>query len=490
MKRNPVPLPSSRPDPRILATLALLQAFCVAFLILVAGTTLLAWIIPPLGRALPHVFLLMRANTSFLITLSAISISLSLTKRSRLSVVAARLLGGFIAVFSSLILLKDIGIISLRIETVLAPDAASIYPGKVSPEAAVCFIVIGIVLLDLRARKRLLARFMDIITLILSVAMLNFSARYLFGLSHLFILYQNNPFSVQTFVSLLLLTFLIGSRRAEYGVFSIILDSGTGGNAARLAAPFAILLPFLIAVPKALLVRYHPYLESNATAAATSIFSAVAFCLVLVLARRTEQFEATVRELSLRDELTGLYNRRGFYILAEQSLRLARRAGESSFVLFIDVDELKKTNDTLGHEEGSALLRAVATLIKQTFRETDAIARLGGDEFVVAGRAGAVNVERLVQYLEAAAAHLNTTAAFPFKVSFSLGYVLSESSGSQTLEQLLEAADHIMYEAKRIKKCLRPESLPHNPLTGPEPRNDSGYSIPSAPPALATPARS
>jgi diguanylate cyclase (GGDEF)-like protein len=345
------------------------------------------------------------------------------------------------------------------------------------------------VLLDLRARKRLLARFMDTITFILSVAMLNFSARYLFGLSHLFILYQNNPFSVQTFVSLLLLTFLIGSRRAEYGVFSIILDSGTGGNAARLAAPFAILLPFLIAVPKALLVRYHPYLESNATAAATSIFSAVAFCLVLVLARRTEQFEATVRELSLRDELTGLYNRRGFYILAEQSLRLARRAGESSFVLFIDVDELKKTNDTLGHEEGSALLRAVATLIKQTFRETDAIARLGGDEFVVAGRAGAVNVERLVQYLEAAAAHLNTTAAFPFKVSFSLGYVLSESSGSQTLEQLLEAADHIMYEAKRIKKCLRPESLPHNPLTGPEPRNDSGYSIPSAPPALATPAR-
>ena len=104
---------------------------------------------------------------------------------------------------------------------------------------------------------------------------------------------------------------------------------------------------------------------------------------MLALGSKTNQLENAIRELSLRDELTSLYNRRGFYVLAEQAYRLAQRAGESFFVLFIDVDGLKKTNDELGHEVGSELLRSIAGLIEHTFRETDVIGRIGGDEFVI-----------------------------------------------------------------------------------------------------------
>ena len=92
---------------------------------------------------------------------------------------------------------------------------------------------------------------------------------------------------------------------------------------------------------------------------------------------------ARLRELALVDELTGLHNRRGFLLLAEKQLQIARRTGRPDLLLFVDLDGMKRINDEFGHEAGDAALRRTAAVLHAAFRTSDIIARLGGDEFVV-----------------------------------------------------------------------------------------------------------
>ena len=93
--------------------------------------------------------------------------------------------------------------------------------------------------------------------------------------------------------------------------------------------------------------------------------------------------QKTIRDLSLTDELTRLYNRRGFLALAEQHLREQKR-NERDFVLILaDLDDLKKINDNFGHPEGDFAIRKAAEALTSTFRKSDIIARIGGDEFAV-----------------------------------------------------------------------------------------------------------
>jgi PAS domain S-box-containing protein len=96
-----------------------------------------------------------------------------------------------------------------------------------------------------------------------------------------------------------------------------------------------------------------------------------------------KRMERAMQTMSLTDELTGLYNRRGFMTLAEQQLKVAKRERVSVVLLFIDVDGMKAANDHLGHQEGDALLIAAARVLRKSFREADLVGRLGGDEFAV-----------------------------------------------------------------------------------------------------------
>src|SRR5208337_878674 len=93
--------------------------------------------------------------------------------------------------------------------------------------------------------------------------------------------------------------------------------------------------------------------------------------------------EAKLHALSITDELTGLWNRRGFYTFAEQQLKLARRQKNKIYMLYADQDNLKEINDTWGHQEGDAALVDIAVIFKECFRDSDVIARIGGDEFAV-----------------------------------------------------------------------------------------------------------
>ena len=119
--------------------------------------------------------------------------------------------------------------------------------------------------------------------------------------------------------------------------------------------------------------------------------------------------ERRLEQLSLQDELTGLKNRRGFYVLLPEQGKRARRSGARVVVLYGDVDDFKAINDTRGHTRGDDVLKALAEALRVAFRETDLIARLGGDEFCVVAESPsepAVLVQRLDEAIAAAGEEL------------------------------------------------------------------------------------
>jgi diguanylate cyclase (GGDEF)-like protein/PAS domain S-box-containing protein len=166
-----------------------------------------------------------------------------------------------------------------------------------------------------------------------------------------------------------------------------------------------------------------------------------------------------LRHLSLRDGLTGLYNRRGFLEISAQLVRVAERQQHRLAALFIDLDGLKEINDELGHGHGDRAIGEVAELLRSTCRATDLVARLGGDEFVVlASDVSDDAIAVLTGRLESALAEVNAKPAREYRLSFSLGVASFDPSAPVPIETLLRQADERMYEAKAQRG--RPRSNP------------------------------
>jgi diguanylate cyclase (GGDEF)-like protein len=151
----------------------------------------------------------------------------------------------------------------------------------------------------------------------------------------------------------------------------------------------------------------------------------------------------------MRDELTGLANRRGFRPLAAQALALCRRLHKSASLLYFDLDGFKAINDTLGHAAGDQALQRFAALLREVFRASDVLARLGGDEFAaLLVDTGDTRAEQALQRLEAAA-RANTV---PQALRFSVGTVACRAPGECDLDTLMARADSAMYERKRAAR--------------------------------------
>lgn len=155
----------------------------------------------------------------------------------------------------------------------------------------------------------------------------------------------------------------------------------------------------------------------------------------------------------MTDEMTGLYNRRGFIRLAYYHLKFAKRSQYSLMVFFFDVDKLKQINDNFGHEAGDQAIIATAEILKRIFRETDIIARLGGDEFVVlAINANLQLVNILENRVQKSVTAFNSSKKQPFQLSISWGFSYSEDDPHTTIEELVRKADVSMYMQKTSKK--------------------------------------
>ena len=169
-----------------------------------------------------------------------------------------------------------------------------------------------------------------------------------------------------------------------------------------------------------------------------------------------KQNEERLRELAVLDELTGLYNRRGFVTLANQQLKAARRAKRNALVLFADLNNLKQINDTLGHKDGDQALIDAAHIFNRTFRESDVVARVGGDEFaILAIETDGGHLDIIRSRIETALQLANSDRARAFELSMSIGAATYDPSRNDSVEELLAWADKSMYEHKRARGLNR-----------------------------------
>jgi diguanylate cyclase (GGDEF)-like protein len=166
-----------------------------------------------------------------------------------------------------------------------------------------------------------------------------------------------------------------------------------------------------------------------------------------------EGYNAQLSFLSLTDELTELYNRRGFMKLASQQLSITRQMGKKALLVFADIDGLKRINDTYGHPEGDCAIRAAADVLKNTFRAMDIIARLGGDEFTVfVPNADEEHISIFRARIAALLDAENPSAPKPYRLSISIGFVSCPPDGSRTIEDYIREADSLLYAQKKAKR--------------------------------------
>jgi diguanylate cyclase (GGDEF)-like protein len=166
--------------------------------------------------------------------------------------------------------------------------------------------------------------------------------------------------------------------------------------------------------------------------------------------KERKQAEQRAHELSTRDALTNLLNRRALIQQLEHAVATADRSGVGFALLFLDLDKFKPVNDTYGHEAGDELLRQVAARLTAAVRVADVVARLGGDEFVVLieGQSASANAARVGRKIEMACALPFEIGNNRLKTAASIGIALYPEDGANA-QALMKNADTAMYHAKQ-----------------------------------------
>jgi diguanylate cyclase (GGDEF)-like protein len=172
-------------------------------------------------------------------------------------------------------------------------------------------------------------------------------------------------------------------------------------------------------------------------------------------AAKQYMLQAELGNLALTDELTGLYNRRGFMAVAERQMRLGKRTGRGMLLFIMDVNGLKSINDSFGHLEGDCALKRTSAVLEETFRDSDVVARLGGDEFAVlaieaAGHSEPTIKARLFERLKSISAEQQSR----YEISLSVGVARFDPRNVTSIGELMVKADQAMYEQKRRRSRL------------------------------------
>lgn len=440
-------------NPKLLKTLALLQRTLLLIPVFIAVPILLAWLAPTVATLLPSGWALMKANTALCTILCACGLWLGHFCTNTSLKLTGKLLGAIVLVFAGCALVGHITDRTFALDTLLAKDELSSVPGRMSMQTSLFFTMLGFASICESSRGPFCTQVRDVVCALLVALVLTVFAGYLFNATHLFGQANDLRTSIQTLFCMLCITSALLIARMHYGYFSIIAGVGIGSHIARLILPVTLLLPFLIVSVSAWLPQARHIPLALASALTSSFAAAALFVLVVWLSRKINDMEAELRDISLIDDLTGINNRRGFYMLGEHMLYEAQRDNRNVSVLFFDLDGLKEINDTLGHDIGSDLLKHFASLLRQHFRKSDAVARLGGDEFAVVSSSGdnMIALKRLERVVQAT----NKAGKRPYTIRYSVGEATFNANNSLgDFNELVSAADVQMYERKRAKKAL------------------------------------
>lgn len=409
----------------------------------------------------------MKSMTALLFVLTGISLRTRVRRVARLSAWIVILLSAL--TLGQYLLHVDVGIDQL----VFTDDAAeSLYPGRMSPATALGFLLAGFLLLSVhQAVESWFERYFIIAVFTISLLAV---IGYLYEASSLYTIGAYSSMALHTAGTLLLLSLGILFARPERGLMSTILAETEGGYVLRRFLP--MILTFPIALGWIRLMGQRMSLYDTAFGLAIMVIALIGSMttFIWILSRQLTSMDAkrkraeseilklnadlegkvvertaelasankSLQELSIVDQLTGLYNRRGLLLLAEEQFLLARRAKADVLVFYADLDGLKQINDLQGHDAGDKAIIDAALALRGTFRGSDIIARLGGDEFVVIIiEAEEPSVPSLLERLEQRLAERH--------LSMSVGVVSFDSQKDTSLDNLIADADQAMYEVKR-----------------------------------------
>lgn len=444
MRRTHPVLELHKVDPRMLMRLQKLEGLCLAVAGLIAASGLAVRAIPALSQSsLNWTGMPVAGSVAALGCVAGLMISAG---KDSLQAKISRTVAASIALLASLATLAG----PLSASGRIVPAWAG-YTGRHAMPwlVTIAFASLAVLVLLVHAQKNMARWVADSMIFSAGWAVFTLVAGAAFGALHVFGAAPPSRIEPTTAVVLALLTTVGVVQRAEYGCFSIFLGRGLGSRIARGILPVVLVLPLAREILRARLTGLHLIPEHYAAAFLAAGGTMIALALLVIVSWQFRHLEWEIQSLSLRDELTGLYNLRGFQLLAEQALRMARRSHSPFSVLFVDVDNLKLINDELGHSVGSQMLVETAEFLKTQFRESDVFGRIGGDEFAVAGQFGADAMDQAEKRLESES---ERTATGTPRLSLSMGHVTADQGRHETLQDLLDRADAAMYQRKRSKK--------------------------------------
>lgn len=451
MRNKNTSLPPNDHDPDLLHRLFFVQQVClilagqIALIALVGQSTQLHLMLPP--------FLLqMHPTTAFGELLCVMALVLTELERSVGMRRIAKVLALAVALLATISVVEHLVLVSTlhvqAIESVKLP--AGLTPPSIASPVALfllaCILLIG------NAKHQVLQRAADTLAVALCFVILVLLLIAVFAMIGLPGAAEHSLVSGENLACLSLLAIVVVLRRSENGVFRIFLGYGVGSRLSRRLTAVVLLIPPVRELLRGRMAAGTLMAAQYAPAILTAAGTMIAVVLLVWLARRINAMQTEIQDLSLRDELTGLYNMRGFNLLAEQALRLARRAQQPFAVLYLDLDNLKVINDQLGHDAGSTALVQMARLLNETFRETDVIGRVGGDEFLVAGQFDEHGIDLAVSRMRTLATERQSKFESIETLSFSCGWSTLRADPRETLKDLVTRSDEAMYDQKRLRK--------------------------------------
>ena len=193
-------------------------------------------------------------------------------------------------------------------------------------------------------------------------------------------------------------------------------------------------------------------------------FNYITLDRAIIYSMERHRLQRTIRQLAVLDELTGLYNRRGFNTLNPEVLQRVKRSETRGYLCFFDLDRFKQIKDELGHAKGDEALVEFATTLRNVFRKDTLLVRLGGDEFVAMGvEQQPGQVEEALRALEIVLSVRNNQGSSGFNLESSAGVAYFDKDGPFSIEELTTAADAELYRNKEARKLARAQLHPGLP---------------------------
>jgi diguanylate cyclase (GGDEF)-like protein len=443
------------PDPSdkgLLRRLSKIQAGCLTVVSFITLLVLFAWLDKDVASRIPNGWFLMKFNTALGLLLGAASLALYPSRRRAWRLWASRVLALLVLTMAAIAFIEHIRGELTGFDTWAVQDNTSDKPGLMALQTSIYLLLLSAWLLCTGQRKEFSERLADALTAALVVLTLIIFSGYCFDAVELFGQSMSTRTSPHTLTCMVLLTMVLVGRRTRHGYFSVFVGLGIGSQLARRVLPVALMLPFVFMLLGSYVAKRGWLSPSVAAGLTVTAIAATLVALVSLMGKRINHLERDLRELSLTDELTGIYNYRGFMLLGEQAIREAQRSRASLTILAFDLDELKYVNDQYGHGVGSQFVLDVANLLRENFKSADILARIGGDEFAVVTKGDEVEGLMALTRMGEIAEAMNKSGKRPYTISFSVGEAISDPTARESLSDLIARADVMMYARKRARR--------------------------------------